>query len=220
MFGAIIGDIVGSCYEFKSTKSKSFDFFKPKSQNKEVRFTYDTVLTIAVANCLMTGDVDTAAWKEASRRNSAFLNSFESGTTEYNRASQGLKDGRKAASMKLCREEASADEAKAMELEATRKTATEKKAKQRATAKAKSALGAKATDVEIKAEATRIYKEGREALSATGKQSVARDKFCATMAATSAQVHACYLSDDVAYNSRVQLAIAALILEVKQHDTE
>jgi len=48
MIGAIIGDIVGSIYEFDNHKSKEFDLF-----NKESTFTDDTVMTIAVADFIL-----------------------------------------------------------------------------------------------------------------------------------------------------------------------
>jgi ADP-ribosylglycohydrolase len=45
MLGTIIGDIVGSVYEFKNCRTKEFaPFFHP-----EARYTDDTVCTIAVA---------------------------------------------------------------------------------------------------------------------------------------------------------------------------
>jgi ADP-ribosylglycohydrolase len=50
MLGAIAGDIIGSVHEFRGTKSTDFDLFIPES-----RFTDDSVLAIAVADCLMTG---------------------------------------------------------------------------------------------------------------------------------------------------------------------
>lgn len=50
MLGAIAGDIIGSVHEFISTKSMDFDLFVPDS-----RFTDDTVLAVAVADCLMNG---------------------------------------------------------------------------------------------------------------------------------------------------------------------
>ncbi len=43
MFGAIIGDIVGSVYEFNNIKTKDFPLWKPNSH-----FTDDTVMTCAV----------------------------------------------------------------------------------------------------------------------------------------------------------------------------
>jgi ADP-ribosylglycohydrolase len=48
MLGAIMGDIVGSIYEFGNIKSKDFDLFDEKSF-----FTDDTVLTVATADCIL-----------------------------------------------------------------------------------------------------------------------------------------------------------------------
>lgn len=48
MIGAIIGDIVGSIYEFDNYKSKEFKFFQ-----KESTFTDDTVMTVAVADFIL-----------------------------------------------------------------------------------------------------------------------------------------------------------------------
>jgi ADP-ribosylglycohydrolase len=50
MIGAIAGDIIGSVYEFNNIKTKDFHLFSPLS-----RFTDDTVLTIAVANAIISG---------------------------------------------------------------------------------------------------------------------------------------------------------------------
>lgn len=50
MLGAIIGDIVGSVYEFDNIKTKDFELFKPS-----FRFTDDTVMTCAVADAIMNG---------------------------------------------------------------------------------------------------------------------------------------------------------------------
>ena len=47
MIGAILGDIVGSIYEFDNIKTKEFELF-----DKECIFTDDTVMTIAVAETL------------------------------------------------------------------------------------------------------------------------------------------------------------------------
>lgn len=44
MFGALVGDIVGSFYEFNNAKSKEFSFF-----NSSTRFTDDSVLTLAIS---------------------------------------------------------------------------------------------------------------------------------------------------------------------------
>ena len=48
MLGAIIGDIVGSIYEWDGIKTKHFDFFDRRCQ-----FTDDTVCTAAVADILL-----------------------------------------------------------------------------------------------------------------------------------------------------------------------
>ncbi|MBQ3428399.1 MAG: ADP-ribosylglycohydrolase family protein [Mogibacterium sp.] len=49
MYGAILGDIIGSPYEFdRGRKTKDFPFF-----DKGARFTDDSVMTIAVADALM-----------------------------------------------------------------------------------------------------------------------------------------------------------------------
>ncbi len=50
MLGAIVGDIVGSVYEWHNIKTKDFPLFGPKC-----RFTDDTVMTCAVAEALMKG---------------------------------------------------------------------------------------------------------------------------------------------------------------------
>ena len=50
MLGSIIGDIVGSPYEFHNIKSKEFDLFSSKCC-----FTDDTILTCATAEWLLSG---------------------------------------------------------------------------------------------------------------------------------------------------------------------
>ena len=50
MYGAILGDIIGSPYEFdRSGKTKDFPLFSPES-----RFTDDTVMTVAVADAFLS----------------------------------------------------------------------------------------------------------------------------------------------------------------------
>ena len=49
MLGAIIGDIVGSVYEWNNIKTKDFPLLSPKAQ-----FTDDTVMTVAVAKALLS----------------------------------------------------------------------------------------------------------------------------------------------------------------------
>ncbi len=48
MFGAIIGDIAGSRFEFNNRKAKDFELF-----TRECGFTDDTVMTLAVAEALL-----------------------------------------------------------------------------------------------------------------------------------------------------------------------
>jgi ADP-ribosylglycohydrolase len=48
MIGAIIGDVVGSIYEFNNHKSKEFKLFQ-----KESKFTDDTVMTVAIADFVL-----------------------------------------------------------------------------------------------------------------------------------------------------------------------
>jgi ADP-ribosylglycohydrolase len=50
MLGAIAGDIIGSVYERRPIKTKDFPLFSPGS-----RFTDDTVLTVAVADAILSG---------------------------------------------------------------------------------------------------------------------------------------------------------------------
>jgi ADP-ribosylglycohydrolase len=50
MLGAIAGDVIGSVHEFIGTKTTDFPLFAQQS-----RFTDDTVLAVAVADCLLNG---------------------------------------------------------------------------------------------------------------------------------------------------------------------
>ena len=64
MLGAIVGDIVGSVYEFDNHRNKDFPLFQERS-----KFTDDTILTIATADALMTHEWDFAAkYREYGRR--------------------------------------------------------------------------------------------------------------------------------------------------------
>lgn len=51
MFGAIAGDVIGSVFERNNVKSKTFPLFDAAS-----RFTDDTVLTVALAHSLISGE--------------------------------------------------------------------------------------------------------------------------------------------------------------------
>ena len=57
MLGAIIGDIVGSRFEFNNTKNYNFELFTP-----ECSFTDDTICTIAIASALLDGSRDYKGW--------------------------------------------------------------------------------------------------------------------------------------------------------------
>ncbi len=59
MVGAIAGDIIGSVYEAHPIKTKDFPLFHPRC-----RFTDDSVLTIAVAEAILTdGDYRRSVWE-------------------------------------------------------------------------------------------------------------------------------------------------------------
>ncbi len=63
MLGAMIGDIVGSVYEWHNIKTTEFELFSPKCF-----FTDDTVLTAATAQALMTDGDYTRAYQDFARR--------------------------------------------------------------------------------------------------------------------------------------------------------
>lgn len=63
MIGAIAGDIMGSVYERHRVKTKDFPLFPPGS-----RFTDDTVLTVALAEAILTGGDYGTIMKEYYRR--------------------------------------------------------------------------------------------------------------------------------------------------------
>ena len=50
MLGAIAGDIIGSIYEYQGSKTKLFPLFSPEST-----FTDDTVMTVAIAEAILSG---------------------------------------------------------------------------------------------------------------------------------------------------------------------
>lgn len=63
MRGAIAGDIIGSVYENEPVKQKTFPLF-----GRESRFTDDTVLTVAIADSLLSGKSYAASMKQWGRR--------------------------------------------------------------------------------------------------------------------------------------------------------
>jgi ADP-ribosylglycohydrolase len=63
MLGAVAGDIIGSVYEFNNTHRYDFALFTPESF-----FTDDTVLTVAVADCILHGkDYARTIWEYGNR---------------------------------------------------------------------------------------------------------------------------------------------------------
>jgi len=58
MLGTIIGDVVGSIYEWDNIKTKDFPLFTKKNF-----FTDDTVITLAVAKALLNLNQDLKAWQ-------------------------------------------------------------------------------------------------------------------------------------------------------------
>ena len=63
MIGAIAGDIIGSVYEHRPIKTKDFPLFDTRS-----RFTDDSVLTVAVADSILTGRPYMESMREIGRR--------------------------------------------------------------------------------------------------------------------------------------------------------
>ena len=53
MLGAIIGDIVGSRFEFHNTKNYDFELF-----HKDCSFTDDTICTVAIADTILSGGIE------------------------------------------------------------------------------------------------------------------------------------------------------------------
>lgn len=74
MIGAIAGDIIGSVYEHDGIKTKDFPLFNPGCE-----FTDDTVLTVAVANAVLSGDTYLDSIRTIARRypNAGYGASFQ-----------------------------------------------------------------------------------------------------------------------------------------------
>jgi ADP-ribosylglycohydrolase len=85
MIGAIIGDIIGSVYEFNNVKSKDFQLFCSDS-----RFTDDTVLTVATMDSLLNNTLFDVCYRKWYRKYSEagyggrFKNWAESDSDPYN----------------------------------------------------------------------------------------------------------------------------------------
>ncbi len=65
MLGAIIGDIVGSRFEFDERPTEGFELFMPKPQ---CDYTDDTVMTVAVADAILSGKSYADSMRQWGRR--------------------------------------------------------------------------------------------------------------------------------------------------------
>jgi len=63
MIGAIAGDIIGSVYEHRPIKSKDFPLFHARCT-----FTDDTVLTVAIADAILSGPPHVDSARRTGRR--------------------------------------------------------------------------------------------------------------------------------------------------------
>ena len=63
MLGAIAGDMIGSVYEWNNIKTADFPLFSERSH-----FTDDTVMTVAVADCLLNRKDYLSTFKEIGQK--------------------------------------------------------------------------------------------------------------------------------------------------------
>ena len=86
MLGAIAGDVIGSVHEFIATKTMDFELFVGGT-----RFTDDTVLAVAVADCLLNGRDYVDAFHDyfASYPNAGYGASFFDWASSRSRESYG-----------------------------------------------------------------------------------------------------------------------------------
>jgi len=90
MLGAIAGDIIGSIYEFNNIKTTEFPLFSPGCS-----FTDDTVLTVALADCILHGGDYGEKMKEYyglypnESYGARFLHWVQTGTAAYNSFGNG-----------------------------------------------------------------------------------------------------------------------------------
>lgn len=78
MIGSIIGDIVGSIYEFANIKTKEFDLFQERCG-----YTDDSILTLATADWLMNGGDSALYYLEYALKNPYPLGGYGTGFTQW-----------------------------------------------------------------------------------------------------------------------------------------
>ena len=83
MLGSIIGDIVGSIYEFNNIKTKDFPFFEDKMEATD-----DSILTLATASWLLEGGDSAGYYADFANRYphpmGGYGNSFKGWAVKYN----------------------------------------------------------------------------------------------------------------------------------------
>ena len=84
MIGAIIGDVVGSVFEWHNVKTIDFDLF-----SRESRFTDDTVMTIAVADALLSKQVFSNPIKDGLESRTTYAAKFKQYGHRYPNAGYG-----------------------------------------------------------------------------------------------------------------------------------
>lgn len=78
MIGAIIGDIVGSIYEFDNIRTKDFPFYAPEKD-----YTDDSILTIATADWLLHGGAPEHFYYEYATRHPYPMGSYGEGFVSW-----------------------------------------------------------------------------------------------------------------------------------------
>ena len=88
MIGAIIGDMVGSIYEFDNIKTKDFDFFDGRMEPTD-----DSILTIATADWLLSGGNPGDYYLRYAQAYPHPMGSYGTGFVRWvHRASRGMTD--------------------------------------------------------------------------------------------------------------------------------
>lgn len=86
MLGSVIGDIVGSIYEFDNIKTKDFEFFQD-----QMEFTDDSILSIATADWLLNGGVVSSYYLRYAQKYPQPLGSYGNMFVQWvHRANRGI----------------------------------------------------------------------------------------------------------------------------------